>query len=97
MLVDDWRSRAWAALYDLAGDGEDFTADDLRDRVGEPDTEHSANGANNAIGSLFREAAAARLIVRTGRVTKSRQPHRKGGMIQVWRGLEPANSVTPTA
>ena len=40
----------------------------------------------NAIGSLFREAAAAGLIVKTGRARNSQQPHRKGGLVLEWVG-----------
>ena len=81
-----WTDDAWGAMRELAASREDFTADDLRARVGEPDRRHTANGRNNSIGSIFRQAAAAGMIEQTGRVTKSRAAHRKGGMIQLWRG-----------
>lgn len=83
-----WRERAWAALADLAATNDGFTADDLLDRVGPPDDSHSPNGSNSAIGSLFRQAAAARLIESDGRVVQSRQPHRKGGAVRVWHGIQ---------
>lgn len=85
-MLRTWSTDAWTAMRALAAEGTDFSADDLRDRVGEPDRDHTANGANNAIGSLFRQAAAEGLIVGTGRVVKSRSPHRKGGKIELWRG-----------
>jgi hypothetical protein len=81
-----WRQRAWTVLLDLAASGDEFTADDVLDRAGHPDDRHEANGANSAIGSLFRRAHKERLIMPTGRVVRSRQPKRKGGMIQVWVG-----------
>jgi hypothetical protein len=73
-------------LRTLAESGENFTADDLLERVGHPDDAHGANGRNNAVGSLFRSARAEGLIESTGTIVKSRQPERKGGMVQVWRG-----------
>jgi hypothetical protein len=84
--VTSWRDRASLALRDLAATGEPFTADDVLDRAGHPDDRHEANAANNAVGSLFRAAAAERIIMQTGAVVQSRQPHRKGGMIRVWIG-----------
>lgn len=64
--------------------GTEFTAEDLRDWIGDPDPDGTPNGANNAIGSLFREASAAGLIEPTGRYVKSRSPRRKGGVVQIW-------------
>jgi hypothetical protein len=80
-----WRERAEAELLRLADSGESFTADDLIAVVGQPDSAHAPNGANSAIGSLFRTAHALKWITPIG-VKASRQPRRKGGMIRVWRG-----------
>lgn len=89
-----WRQRAWLVLCDLAASGDEFTADDVLDRAGHPDSRHAANSANSAIGSLFRRAAAQRRIMQTGRTVRSRQPHRKGGAIQVWVGWTQPNLFT---
>ena len=70
----------------LARSGQDFNSDDLVAAVGHPDERHHHNGANSAIGSLFRESRAKGLIEPTGEVRNSLQPHRKGGLIRVWRG-----------
>ena len=83
-----WRQRAWTVLCDLAASGEEFTADDVLDRAGHPDERHQANARNSAIGALFRDAAKAGLIMQVGRTVRSRQPKRKGGMVQVWVGFQ---------
>ncbi len=77
--------QARAQLEVLAASGRPFTADDLHEAVKHPDASHSANGRNNLIGSVFREAHHAGVIEPVG-VVPSRQAHRKGGMIRVWRG-----------
>ena len=81
-----WRARALAAGIMLADTGQPFTSDDIIDRVGPPDPDHTANGANNTVGSIFRQLANDGVIETDGRVVRSRQPHRKGGAIRVWRG-----------
>jgi hypothetical protein len=88
MSDQSWRSWARYKLEELAETGEPFTSDDLMERAGVPDPDHQANGAMNQVGALFREAAGRGLIVSDGRVVKSRQPHRKGGAVRVWRGSE---------
>lgn len=82
----NWRIRARRALETLAASGRPFTSDDLIALVGQPDATHQPNARNNAIGLAFRQAAADRLIESDGRVVSSRQPHRKGGAVRVWRG-----------
>lgn len=81
-----WRQKALGALETLAASGMAFTSDNLIALVGLPDEDHEPNARNNAVGSVFREAAAAGLIVSDGRLVQSRQPHRKGGAVRVWRG-----------
>lgn len=78
-----------SALHELAMTGEPFTSDDLLDRVGPPDGGHTANGRNNAIGSVFVQAAREGWISSEGRVVKSRAEHRKGGGVRVWIGIKP--------
>ena len=81
-----WHVAARTALHDLADTGAWFSSDDVADRVGLPDSGHAANGRNSAMGSLFSQAAADGLIESDGRVVRSRQPHRKGGAVRMWRG-----------
>lgn len=81
-----WHNRALTALRQLAVEAEAFTADDLLERVGHPDTGHSANGANNAIGAVFHEAKVRGIIEPTGTYRRSCQAKRKGGLVLVWRG-----------
>ena len=80
-----WKFRAAAALADLAASGRPFDSDDLLKIVGHPDENHAANGRNNAIGSVFREASTAGLIVPVG-TRQSTQPRRKGGLVRLWQG-----------
>ena len=88
MSDEPWSIRAWRALHDLIAVGEPFTADEMADRVGYPDDAHTPNAGNSAIGALFRQARAQGLIKLNGKVRKSRQPHRKGGLNQEWIGVE---------
>jgi hypothetical protein len=70
----------------LVASGEAFTADDVTDDGAlTVRGNHYPNASQNAIGTLFRQASIDRRIVPTGRVVKSRAPHRKGGMIREWR------------
>lgn len=63
-----------------------FTADHVAEYVGVPDPEHAANAANNAVGSAFARASREGIIRPTGKVHRSKQPHRRGGMIREWIG-----------
>ena len=93
MTGPSWQQVARVRLRELADSGQPFTADDLYDSVDHPDLAHAANGRNNAIGSLFGEAHKTGMIIPVG-VQKSRQPHRKGGMVRVWRGTgQPSGSL----
>ena len=67
--------------------GGSFTADDITSAgVFAVDVTHGANGAQSAIGSVFRWAASRNLIEPTGEVVRSSAPQRKGGAIRVWVG-----------
>ena len=83
-MSESWSTRAERELRRLIDADVEFSSDDLEAAVGHPDAGHSANGANNAIGTLFRAAKAAGRIEAVG-VRQSTQPHRKGGMVRVWR------------
>jgi hypothetical protein len=62
-----------------------FTADDLtEDGQVAIDAGHAPNAGQNGIGAFIGSAHKRRLIQRTGASVKSRAPHRKGGMIQIW-------------
>lgn len=80
-----WRTRAERELLHMADSGKPFTSDDLVAVVGLPDSAHNPNAANSAVGALFRTAHSMKWITPIG-VEASKQPHRKGGMIRVWRG-----------
>jgi hypothetical protein len=84
-----WRVRATAAIEALARSGEDFCSDDLVAMVGHPDTEHHHNGRNSAIGAMFHISHSRGLIEPTGEVRQSHQPHRKGGLVRLWKGVPP--------
>lgn len=79
-----WHSRARAAMDQLIAEGDPFTADDLLELVGHPDTEHTANGRNSAVGSMFSAYSGNGLIEVCG-TASSRAAHRKGGLIRVWK------------
>lgn len=81
-----WRDRALTTLRELA-DRAEVTADDLREIVGEPDPNGNPNALNNTIGAVFRQAHAEGWLEPTGHVVRSRAARRRGGMIQVWRGV----------
>ena len=74
-------------LAALIASGEPFSADDLT-MSGQvtADEFHTPNGKRSSIGSLFSAKRKAGLIEPTGAVVNSTAPHRKGGLIRVWRG-----------
>lgn len=82
-----WRLAALAEIRRLAGTGELFTSDEVLDAVGHPDMSHTPNGGNNLVGSVIREAKQAGLIESIG-FRPSQQPHRKGGVVRIWRGIK---------
>ena len=82
-----WKISALAEIRRLAETGEQFTSDDVLDAVGHPDTGHTPNGGNNLIGSVIREAKQRGLIEAIG-FRPARQPHRKGGIVRIWRGIK---------
>lgn len=81
-----WQARAWPAMRELAAEGVEFASDQLIERVGLPDPDHPHNSVNSAVGSMFRSASAQGLIRKTGGVRNSTQPHRHGGLVQLWIG-----------
>lgn len=76
-------------LAELIAAGDPFSADDVTgDGAVTLDAGHGPNGAQNGIGAMINSAARRRLIVFTGDVTRSRAPHRKGGLQRLWRGTD---------
>lgn len=74
----DWREMALREIEALARSGFEFTCDDVRARVGEPD--HA-----NRWGGLFLSARRAGLIELV-MVRPSATPSRHAGLVRVWRG-----------
>ena len=65
---------------------ETFSADDVTNNGAITAAgNHEANATQNSIGSLFQSAARSGWISFTGRVVRSRAPHRKGGADRVWQ------------
>ena len=73
-----WADRAEHAMNTLTDRGLPFTADDLRDLIGDHEPHHP-----NAIGALFNAHRAAGHITPTGYHT-SRHPKRNGGTQRTW-------------
>lgn len=82
-MADTWSAEAYAVLEAIP-QGSELTSDDLLEVVGHPDLSHAPNAGNNAVGSVFRKAAFNGLIRSIG-ITRSKQPHRKGGIVRVWQ------------
>lgn len=73
-----WREAALIEIKTLARSGYEFTADDVRAKVGEPDVA-------NRWGGVFLAASRAGLI-ETVAVRSSATKTRHAGMVRVWRG-----------
>jgi hypothetical protein len=78
-----WKAAAEDALADLIASGLEFTADDLRARVG------VLASSPNALGALIAKAARRDQIAPTG-VTTSTRPERHGGLLRTWKGVRDA-------
>src|SRR5690348_8431813 len=74
----EWKDRADAAIRSLAASGEEFTAEDVRARAGDP-------SRPNAFGARFSSAAKRGLIRRVGFRNSSR-PTLHSHPVAVWRG-----------
>jgi hypothetical protein len=77
--AEDWAERAERWFHSV-NHGVSFTADDLRELVGDP----PAHG--DAMGAVFRSAARAGLITCTG-TTTSKRPDAHGRLLREWRRL----------
>jgi hypothetical protein len=75
---DHWRAWALREIGILAANGLEFTADDVRQVVGEPD--HP-----NRWGGVWLAARRAGLIVPTGQVRPSTTTTRHGSLVRVWK------------
>jgi hypothetical protein len=80
-----WRREALAQIEFLASTGREFTADDVRQAVGEPDIA-------NRWGGVFLAARRAGLIEPTGQVRPSATTSRHASLVRVWKG-----SANPSA
>jgi hypothetical protein len=69
----EWKDRAYAVLVAIAGRGVPFTADDVWDSLA---AYSEATHEPAALGPVFRRAAKAQLIRKTGRLIPSRHPRR---------------------
>jgi len=74
-----WRIAAEATIADLAASGEEFTAEDVRDRVG------TMVGRESALAAAFRVASRAGLITAVGWRT-ARRPEAHQRALRIWRG-----------
>ncbi|MEV5537434.1 hypothetical protein AB0L13_11290 [Saccharopolyspora shandongensis] len=77
----DYRDRAEAALAELIRAGREFTADDLREAIGEDFDQADPNLLPSVIGT----AASQRTIVSTGEY-RSRRRSRHASRNRVWVG-----------
>lgn len=75
---DHWRAWALREIEIMAKNGRQFTADDIRQIVGEPDVA-------NRWGGVFLAARRAGVIVPTGEVRPSTTDSRHGSLVRVWR------------
>lgn len=75
---DHWRNWALREIGILAANGHEFTADEVRQVVGEPD--HP-----NRWGGVWLAARRAGLIVPTGQVRPSTTTTRHGSLVRVWK------------
>lgn len=91
MASEAWKKAANAEVRRLAASGVEFDSDDLLATVGHPDPLHAANSSNSAIGSIFSQASKAGTIKMVGTKT-SKQPHRKKGLVRVWKGCMITNN-----
>lgn len=74
----EWMARAAACIGELAATGEEFTSEDVLDRVG-------STREPRALGPLFMAALRSGAIVKT-RFALARRPSRHRAPVQVWRG-----------
>lgn len=77
----DWKDAAWRAIVVLANSGDEFTADDVWERVG------FAPSEPRALGPLLVKAAKTGMIRNTGRRRNSRRPEHHAFPCAIW---EPA-------
>lgn len=74
-----WRLAAEQAIRELAASGRVFTAEDLRDRVGQ------LGGHANSVGGLFLAAARRGDIVAAG-YRQATRAEAHGRVLRAWRG-----------
>jgi hypothetical protein len=80
----EWAEQAKATIQALAATGEQFTADDVIQRIGLP-TQYAGMNANNAVGAAVSAAARRKEITRIGFASANRASSH-GRVLSVWRG-----------
>lgn len=80
----EWAERAKTTIQQLASTGENFTADDIIQRVGLP-TRYLGMNANNAVGAAVSASARRKEIKRVGFTTANRASSH-GRVLSIWRG-----------
>ncbi|WP_160051177.1 hypothetical protein [Nocardiopsis sp. FR26] len=78
---NDWKSRAWSAVEQLAREGRPFQAYDVVQRFGIEEPDNPAK----QWGALLNAMRAAKVIVPAGG-EPSRRPGAKGSMCRTWIG-----------
>ncbi len=76
-----WRLVAERSIAELAATGEPWTADDLRERTGDPVGSHP-----NAMGGAIN-AAVRRGIIEPVGYDQARRPEAHARVLRVWRGV----------
>ncbi|WP_341253689.1 hypothetical protein [Euzebya pacifica] len=81
-LQPSWRSMAESVIDALICSGTVWTADDVRDVVGEPHATGSACALGGLIGGRYRRGEIVPVAVVT-----SRQPQRHHGLLRAWQAV----------
>lgn len=76
--VDGWRERAVAAAIELAVDGREFTAEDVTNLVGLPDSD-------GLVGSVFSQLRRSKQIEWTGEIRQCTREQSHAADQRVWR------------
>ena len=88
--ASDWHDRAMEVITELIEDGQEITSEDVTNRIGLPSGGTGMND-NNAVGSVFSNAARKGIIEWTGRLVQSSREERHASDLRVWRKPTPQN------
>jgi hypothetical protein len=78
----EWCAFAYVELFQLCQEREEFTSEDLWQRVRREDVKEP-----RAMGSVFTNARRAKMCERTDRVVEAKRAPRHRGSVRVWRSL----------